>query len=194
MQRIAIIATASGCGKTTVGRELASRLDVPYVELDAIHWQAGWTELDAAELRRRVEPLVARDAWVIDGSYRGKLGDLVLERADTVVWLDLPRRLWLPRLVVRTLRRALTREELWNGNRESLSNAVAGDDSLFRFALANERPRRHRYPRELDRYRVARLRTPAEVEAFLRSARRRDRSSATHAAPRSPSQMGVNTT
>ena len=194
MQRIAIIATASGCGKTTVGRELASRLDVPYVELDAIHWQAGWTELDAAELRRRVEPLVAHDAWVIDGSYRGKLGDLVLERADTVVWLDLPRRLWLPRLVVRTLRRALTREELWNGNRESLSNAVAGDDSLFRFALANERPRRHRYPRELDRYRVARLRTPAEVEAFLRSARRRDRSSATHAAPRSPSQMGVNTT
>ena len=194
MQRIAIIATASGCGKTTVGRELASRLDVPYVELDAIHWQAGWTELDAAELRRRVEPLVARDAWVIDGSYRGKLGDLVLERADTVVWLDLPRRIWLPRLVVRTLRRALTREELWNGNRESLSNAVAGDDSLFRFALANERPRRHRYPRELDRYRVARLRTPAEVEAFLRSARRRDRSSATHAAPRSPSQMGVNTT
>ena len=194
MQRVAIIATASGCGKTTVGRELASRLDVPYVELDAIHWQADWTELDAAELRRRVEPLVARDAWVIDGSYRGKLGDLVLERADTVVWLDLPRRIWLPRLVVRTLRRALTREELWNGNRESLSNAVAGDDSLFRFALANERPRRHRYPRELDRYRVARLRTPADVEAFLRSARRRDRSSATHAAPRSPSQMGVNTT
>lgn len=194
MQRIAIIATASGCGKTTVGRELASRLDVPYVELDAIHWQPGWTELDAVELRRRVEPLVARDAWVIDGSYRGKLGDLVLERADTVVWLDLPRRIWLPRLVVRTLRRTLTREELWSGNRETLWNAVAGDDSLFRFALANERPRRHRYPRELDRYRVARLRTPAEVEAFLRSARRRDRSSATHAAPRSPSQMGVNTT
>ena len=194
MQRVAIIATASGCGKTTVGRELASRLDVPYVELDAIHWQADWTELDAAELRRRVEPLVARDAWVIDGSYRGKLGDLVLERADTVVWLDLPRRIWLPRLVVRTLRRTLTREELWSGNRETLWNAVAGDDSLFRFALANERPRRHRYPRELDRYRVARLRTPAEVEAFLRSARRRDRSSATHAAPRSPSQMGVNTT
>jgi adenylate kinase family enzyme len=194
VQRVAIIATASGCGKTSVGRALASRLDVPYVELDALHWQAGWTELDAAELRRRVEPLVEGDAWVIDGSYRGKLGDLVLERADTVVWLDLPRRIWLPRLIMRTLRRALTREELWNGNRESLWNAVAGDDSLFRFALANERPRRHRYPRELDRYRVARLRTPAEVEAFLRSARRRERSSATHAAPRSPSQMGVNTT
>ena len=194
MQRVAIVATASGCGKTTVGRSLAAILGAPFVELDAIHWQAGWRELDADELRRRVAPLVARDAWVIDGSYRGKLGDLVLEAADTVVWLDLPRRVWLPRLVVRTLRRVVLREVLWNGNRESLWNALVGFDSLFRYALANERPRRHRYPRELARYRVARLRSPAEVEAFLRSARRRERSSATQAAPRSPSQMGVRTT
>ena len=194
MQRVAIVATASGCGKTTVGRSLAAILDAPFVELDAIHWQAGWRELDADDLRRRVAPLVARDAWVIDGSYRGKLGDLVLEAADTVVWLDLPRRVWLPRLVVRTLRRVVLREVLWNGNRESLWNALVGVDSLFRYALANERPRRHRYPRELARYRVARLRSPVEVEAFLRSARRRERSSATQAAPRSPSQMGVRTT
>jgi len=194
VQRVAIVATASGCGKTTVGRSLAAILGVPFVELDAIHWQAGWRELDADDLRRRVAPLVARDAWVIDGSYRGKLGDLVLEAADTVVWLDLPRRVWLPRLVVRTLRRVILREVLWNGNRESFWNALVGFDSLFRYALANERPRRHRYPRELARYRVARLRSPAEVEAFLRSARRRERSSATQAAPRSPSQMGVRTT
>ncbi|HEY6076811.1 MAG TPA: shikimate kinase [Gaiella sp.] len=194
MQRVAIVATASGCGKTTVGRSLAAILGAPFVELDAIHWQAGWRELDADDLRQRVAPLVAGDAWVIDGSYRGKLGDLVLEAADTVVWLDLPRRVWLPRLVVRTLRRVILREVLWNGNRESLWNALVGFDSLFRYALANERPRRHRYPRELARYRVARLRSPSEVEAFLRSARRRERSSATQAAPRSPSQIGVRTT
>ena len=147
-------------------------MDVPFVELDAIHHQAGWTELDAQEFRRRVEPLVERDAWVIDGSYRGKLGDLVLERADTIVWLDLARRVWLPRLVVRTLRRAATREELWNGNRESLRTALLGNDSLFRYSLASERRRRHRYPRELARFRVARLRTQREVDGFLRSARR----------------------
>jgi adenylate kinase family enzyme len=170
VRKVAVIATASGCGKTTFGRALARALVVPFVELDAIHHQAGWTELDAVELRRRVEPLVAGNAWVIDGSYRGKLGDLVLEGADTVVWLDLPRRVWLRRLVARTLRRVVTREELWNGNRESLSNVFAGSDSLIRFALRNEGPRRHRYPRELARYRVARLRTKAEVDAFLRSA------------------------
>ncbi len=143
---------------------------MPFTELDAIHWQAGWLELDAAELRRRVEPLVAEEAWVIDGSYRGKLGDLVLAEADTIVWLDLPRSVWLPRLIFRTLRRIALRETLWNGNRESLLQALAGPDSLFRFALRSAPRRRQRYPSELARFRVARLRTRAEVNAFLRHA------------------------
>jgi adenylate kinase family enzyme len=172
VQRVAIIASASGCGKSTVGRALAESLGVPYVELDAIHHQPGWTELDADELQHRVEPIVAGQRWVIDGSYRGKLGDLVLERADTVVWLDLPRRVWLPRLLRRTARRVVLREELWNGNRESLRNVFAGRDSLLAFALRNEGRRRQRYPRELARFRVARLRTQAEVDAFVRSASR----------------------
>jgi adenylate kinase family enzyme len=169
-----MIASASGCGKSTVGRALAATLDVPYVELDAIHHQAGWTELDAEALRRRVEPIVASDRWVVDGSYRSKLGSLVLDHADTVVWLDLPRRVWLPRLVARTLRRVAFRKELWNGNQESLRGVLVGRDSLIVFALRNERRRRQRYPRELARFRVARLRTQAEVNAFVRHARCQD--------------------
>lgn len=100
-----MIASASSSGKTTVGRTLASRLDVPFVELDALNHGPGWTEATGEELRARVEPIVAGDAWVIDGGYRNKLGDLVLAAADTVVWLDLPRREWVPRLVRRTIRR-----------------------------------------------------------------------------------------
>jgi len=172
VRRVVVIATASGCGKTTVGRDLAARLDVPCFELDAINHQAGWTELSADALRRRVEPLVTRDAWVIDGSYQSKLGHLVLAAADTVVWLDLPRRVWLPRLAARTIRRIVLREQLWNGNRESVRTALLGRDSLIRFALRQAPRRRGRYPRELAGYRVARLRTQAEVDAFLRTATR----------------------
>jgi hypothetical protein len=172
VRRLAVIASASGCGKSTVARALAASLGVPYVELDAIHHRAGWTELAADELRRRVEPIVAGDAWVIDDSYRSKLGGLVLERADTVVWLDLPRRVWLPRLLLRTARRVALRQKLWNGNRESLRGVVGGRDSLIAFALRNDRRRRQRYPRELAGLRVARLRTQAEIEAFVRSASR----------------------
>jgi shikimate kinase len=174
VRRVAIIATASACGKTTVGRALAERLGVPFVELDALNHQAGWTELSPEDLRRRVEPLVGRDAWVVDGSYTSKLGHLVLERADTVVWLDLPWHVWLPRLARRTVRRIVTREELWNGNRESFRTAFADRDSLFAYAIRNAPRRRQRYPRELAHYRVARLRTRAAVEAFLRTASRQD--------------------
>jgi adenylate kinase family enzyme len=172
VQRVVILASASGSGKTTFGRRLADALDVPFHELDAIHHQAGWQELDASELRRRVEPIVASEAWVVDGSYRGKLGDLVLEHADAVVWLDLPRRVWLPRLLRRTIRRVVRREELWNGNRETLRNVVFGRDSLLLYALRTERPRRARYPVELARFRVARLRSTREVNAFLEWASR----------------------
>jgi adenylate kinase family enzyme len=175
MKRVAVLASASGNGKTTVGRALAKALGVRFVELDAIHHRAGWTELDATELRRRVEPIVAGEGWVVDGVYRSKLGDLVLERADTVVWLDLPRRVWLPRLVRRTILRFVLRQELWNGNKESLRGVLLSSDSLLRYALHTEPRRRQRYPHELARFRVARLRTQAEVDAFLRSAGARSR-------------------
>ncbi len=164
-----MISSASGCGKTTVGRELAQRLNVPFVELDAIHHRAGWDEMPADELRSAVKPLVAREAWVIDGGYRGKIGDLVLERADTIVWLDLPRRVWLPRLLRRTVRRVVRGEELWNGNRETLRGAFWGRDALIPFALRTYPSRRRRYPVELARYPVVRLRTSAEIRHFVAS-------------------------
>ena len=194
MQRVAIVATASGCGKTTsVERSRRPSRRRSSSSMRSTGRRAGPSSTPPSCDAGSSRSWRSTRGWST-ASYRGKLGDLVLERADTVVWLDLPRRVWLPRLVVRTLRRALTREELWNGNRESLWGAISHDDSLFRYALANDRRRRHSYPAELARFRVARLRTQAEVDAFLRSARRRDRSSATQAAPRSPSQMGVSTT
>ena len=102
--KVAILSSASGNGKTTVGRALAASLGVPFHELDALHHGPNWTEATRDELRAKVEPIVVSDAWVIDGAYRGKIGDLVLEAADTVVWLDLPMRVWLPRLLRRTPR------------------------------------------------------------------------------------------
>jgi adenylate kinase family enzyme len=167
MKRVAVLGT-SGSGKSTLGRTLAATLGVPFVELDALHWGPGWTEASPEELRARVEPIVESDAWVVDGAYRGKLGDLVLERAEVVVWLDLPLHVWLPRLVRRTLRRALRRETFLNGNRESLRSAFASRDSLLLYALRTYRARRRRYPYELARFPTVRLRSRGEVERFLR--------------------------
>jgi adenylate kinase family enzyme len=172
VKRVAIIGSASGNGKTTLGKELARRLCVPFHEIDALHHGPGWTEATPDELRARVEPLVAEDRWVIDGVYRGKLGDLVLSAADTVVWLDLPVRVWLPRLVRRTVRRIVRREELWNGNRDTLRGALWGRDALIPFALRSHFRRRRNYPAQLARYSVVRLRSPQEVDRWLATVER----------------------
>jgi adenylate kinase family enzyme len=167
MRKVAVIASASGNGKTTVGRELAERLDVPFVELDALVHGPGWVETPDDVLRAQVEPIVASDGWVIDGTYRAKLGDLVVEAADVVVWLDLPVRVWMLRLVRRTWRRVRGHEQLWNDNRESLRSAVWGRESLFVWAMRSHIRRRREWPHALRSFPVVRLRTPAEVERFL---------------------------
>jgi adenylate kinase family enzyme len=167
VRRFAIVATASGCGKTTFGRELARRLEVPFFELDALHHGPNWTEPTAEDFRARVAPIVAGEGWVIDGNYWGKLGELVLGNADVVVWLDLPIRIWLPRLVRRTIRRVARREELWNGNRETLRNVFFSRDSLIWYALGNHPRKRRVYPERLAPYNVVRLRTRKEVREWL---------------------------
>jgi adenylate kinase family enzyme len=68
MRRVSVVG-APGSGKTTIGRRLAARLDVPFIELDAIYHQPGWTELPRDEFRARVSELAAVDGWVVDGNY-----------------------------------------------------------------------------------------------------------------------------
>jgi shikimate kinase len=170
MRKVTVIASASGNGKTTLGRELAIRLGVPFIELDALVHGPDWVETPDDVLRAQVEPIVASDGWVIDGTYRSKLGDLVIEGADLVVWLDLPVRVWMPRLVRRTWRRARGREQLWNDNRESLRGVVWGRESLFLWAFRSHFKRCREWPEALRSFPVVRLRTPAEVERFLADA------------------------
>ena len=140
---------------------------MPFVELDSWVHGPGWAETPDEVLRARVEPVLAGDAWVIDAAYQHKLGDLVLAAADEIVWLDLPRRVWLPRLLRRTLRRLVRREELWNGNWESLRGAFWGRDSLFVYALRMHTKRRREWPLELRGLPVTRLRSTRAVADWV---------------------------
>jgi adenylate kinase family enzyme len=172
VRRVAIIASASGNGKTTLGRALAARLDVPFVELDALVHGPNWTETSDEDLRALVTPIVALEAWVIDGTYRSKIGNLVFDAADAIVWLDLPMRVWFPRLVRRSVRRLTGREAMWNDNRETVRGVVGGRDSLFGYAFRMHFARRRRFPVELAAYPVVRLRTVDEVARWLERAQR----------------------
>ena len=132
MRRVEVVGPSCS-GKTTTARRLAAILDVPYIELDALHHDAGWTEASAELLQQRVRAALAAapSGWVVDGTYFGKLGSLVLDDADTIVWLDIPFRTAIRRVLWRTLRRGLTREELWNGNRESFRLAFSRESIVL---------------------------------------------------------------
>jgi adenylate kinase family enzyme len=175
MRRVSVVGN-SGSGKTTLGRELAAALGVPFLELDAVFHQPGWTELPREEFRAAVRQAVAGDGWVIDGSY-SHVRDIVWDRADTVVWLDLPHWRVMRQVIGRTLRRGVTRQELWNGNRESLRNLLRRDpqQSIVVWAYTNHATYRDRYAvasadPAYAHLRFVRLRSPAEVRGFLAGA------------------------
>lgn len=142
--RVSVVGT-SGSGKTTFAQKLAERLAVPHIELDALHWLPDWQEAPLDELRDAVEQATAGDAWVVDGNY-SKVRDIVWRRANTVIWLDYPLPVILRRLIVRTVRRSVKQEELWNGNRESLGTALFSRDSIVLWALKTYQRRRCEYP------------------------------------------------
>ena len=101
MQRILVIGSG-GSGKTTVAREIAHRLGLPLVHLDALYWQPGWRPTDKPAWEAIVREQIAGPRWVMDGNYSGTL-DLRLARCDTVVFLDLPRGVCLWRVARRWL-------------------------------------------------------------------------------------------
>jgi len=171
-QRISVVGT-TGSGKTTLSERLARCLGVPHVELDALHWGPNWTELDPETFRAKVARIVQRDAWVIDGNYSA-VRKLVWKRAQAVVWLDYGLPTILGRLAWRTVRRVVTGEKLWAGNREHLWTQIATRDSILLWALRTYRRRRREYPRLIAEpanahLRIAHLRSPRAADAWIAS-------------------------
>ena len=150
---------------------------MPFVELDSIYHQPDWVSLTPEEFRRRVAEVAAGDGWVIDGNY-SVARPLVWARADTVVWLDLPRRTVMRQVIWRTLRRVAFRVELWNGNRERWANLFTWvpEDSVISWAWHRHAVYRERYAAAAAdpayaHLRFVRLRDRGEVRRFLAGAR-----------------------
>ncbi len=143
-RRIVVLGT-TGAGKTVLAQQLSAALGFPHIELDALRWDADWTDAGDEVFRSRIADAVSGNSWVVDGNY-SIARDLVWPKATMVVWLDYPLGIVLWRLLRRTLRRVATGEELWNGNRERFANAFFRRDSLFAWAIKTHGRRRRTYP------------------------------------------------
>lgn len=138
-QRIVVIGTTSS-GKSTLAKGIAEMLDLDFIELDALHWELNWKEANVEVFRKRVETATSsqrgmseeQSGWVVAGNYR-IVRDLIWPKAQAIIWLDYPFHIVFWRMLTRTIRRAVTREELWNGNHETFWAHLKFwlDDSLF---------------------------------------------------------------
>jgi adenylate kinase family enzyme len=170
LQRVVVVGT-SGSGKTTLASQLAQRLGIPHIELDAIHWGPNWTPAPVDMLRERVARALEGKAWTVDGNY-SRVRDIVWGRADTVVWLDYSLPVIMGRVIRRTVRRSLLREELWNENRERFRTSFFSRDSIILWALSTFRRRRREYPAlfsqpENSHLDVVHLRSPRAAARWL---------------------------
>jgi adenylate kinase family enzyme len=167
MRRVMLIGSG-GAGKSTLAVRLGERLGLPVVHLDARHWHPGWVATPDPEWRREVAALAAAPAWIIDGNYGGTL-DLRLAAADTVVFLDLPRRVCLWRVMTRTVRTAgRSRPDMAAGCPERVDREYLG---FLRWVWTYPATRRPGVLRRLAALppttRVVRLRSQREVDAWL---------------------------
>lgn len=148
-QRISIVG-CSGAGKTRLAQHLPR-----------------------AEFRERVETALQAPRWIVEGAYSA-VRPLTLSRADTVIWLDLPRPVVMRQIITRTLGRLLLRKALWNGNRESLRNLLSLDPersiilwAWTRHALYRERFAAERTDPANAGIRFIRFGSRAELDAWL---------------------------
>lgn len=174
-KRIAVIG-ATGSGKTTLAQRLGDALDMPVIELDAMHWMPGWTEKPWPDIRAELDPLTQQECWITDGNY-SQVRDLIWPRADTIIWLDYPLLNIFFRLFIRTFKRVFLKVELWNGNRERFRENFLSRDSLFIWLLTSRPKHKKTYPLAFQEphhahLQVLRFTHPKQTERWLKSLRK----------------------
>lgn len=162
----------SCAGKTTLGRWLAARLGLPFVDLDDLFWEPGWIEVGHEELGRRLAPHLAVDGWVVAGNDHATTERLVWPCLDTLIVLDAGYARVMLRALRRTLWRGLSRTPCCNGNRESIRR-VFDRDGILRYTHRHWERRHRRYRTiaqepALAHARVIRLAGDGEVGRFKR--------------------------
>jgi len=163
-------------GKSTLASQLAAAIGAPFVDMDGLNWLPGWVGLhqaDPEELQRRVDEVTAGDAWVVGGIYSPFCERAFWSRLETLVWLDLPPRTLIPRVVRRSWKRMRSSECLWGTNYEQFwpQLKIWDAQSLLRMAVTQPGMMRRRLlaaqadPRAAH-IRFIRLTSPHEVREF----------------------------
>jgi adenylate kinase family enzyme len=175
-----LVGGTSGAGKTTLASLIGQALGIPHTELDSLFHGPNWVPRESFEAD--VHRFTAEPEWVTEWQY-SIVRPLLVERADLLIWIDLPRRTQMRQVVGRTIRRRLRREVLWNGNTEGPFRTFFTDpDHIVRWAWKEHGRMAGKVQQVQDRrpdLPIVRLRSRAEVGRWCAGPLRRCAAAAT---------------
>ena len=88
MRKIIVIG-CPGSGKSTLSRELHSKMNIPLYHLDMMYWNPDKTKVEKSVFLNNLSDILEKDSWIIDGNY-GSTMELRMQKCDTVIFLDYP--------------------------------------------------------------------------------------------------------
>lgn len=124
-----LIYGVTGSGKSTLAARLSRETGLPLTLVDELTWKENWEEVPADKQREIFANIAAGDTWILDTAY-SKWIEEVLPRTELIVGLDYPRSVSFWRLFRRSIRRAVTKEPVCNGNTESWRKLLSMDSIL----------------------------------------------------------------
>jgi adenylate kinase family enzyme len=163
-----VLGVSAGVGKSTFARRLGEALNIKVYHLDALYWKAGWVEAYVEEFAAAQREIVSRDEWIIEGNYSNTY-EIRAERADTMIYLELP----LPVCLYRVLKRWLTnlgktRPDMAEGCKEKM------DWDFIKFICKTYYPRKRKMDERFRRFQltdpdrtVVILKNRQEIQSFL---------------------------
>lgn len=171
-KRIVVIGTTSS-GKSTLGKLLSEKLNLDFIELDALHWEPNWQEAEDEVFRERVRLAIKSNTWVVAGNYR-VVRDLIWTQAQIVIWLDYPLHILLWRLLRRTIQRSLSQELLWGTNRDKFLKHLKlwSEESLINWLFKTYWRRKREIPvlfsePQYEHLKLLRFKHPRETEKWF---------------------------
>ncbi len=170
MNRIVVVGTSCS-GKTTLAGNIAEILEIPHIELDALHWGPNWTI--KADFEEKVAEAVQQPAWVADGNYR-KVREQIWDKADTIIWLNYSFTLVFYRALKRTFKRVFTGEKIFAGNKENLFTSLFSSDSILWWVIKTHKMRRKEYSqlsenKNLSHLKIIQLDNQNEADTFVQN-------------------------
>lgn len=163
MKRIVIIGSG-GAGKSTLARQLGEILKIEVLHLDKLYWQSGWIKPPKDEWKKKVDELLKKDSWVMDGNFGGTM-EMRLEACDAVIFLDFPRTVCLYRVLKRRLAyRNTNRPDMTEGCSEKIDLDML--NWVWTFPNRAKPQIEARLKKVEGEKTVIRLKSPAEVDKF----------------------------